>query len=314
MHLLPQLSLARYRLDFTVETPLSLPAFAGSTLRGAFGGALRASACMTKAKVCDGCPLLTSCPYAVVFEPRPPTAGHSLQDFNQIPRAYVIEPPQWGENTYAPSETLSFHLVLAGRVVEQLPLILWAFHKGFQRRLGKGDGTVSLARVWHVTGDETTLILDGPGGHIAAHEATVPPAPTFAGDAVTLHFDAPLRLQTNGRRATAEEFTPRKLLNTLIRRIALIHEFHGPGQLALDFKALAALADALGSEKQLHWRDWTRYSSRQRQKMDLGGVIGSWKLTGDLAPFLPFLHLGQWLHVGKEAAFGLGGYRLDWHA
>lgn len=306
--------LARYRLDFTVDAPLTLPAFAGSALRGVFGGALRASACMTKAKTCDGCPLLLSCPYAVVFEPRPPAASHPLQDFNQIPRAYVIEPPQWGEQTYTPGETLSFHLVLAGRVVEQLPLILWAFHKGFQRGVGRGDGTARLARVWHVAGDEAVLIVDGPGGSIAGHEAAVPPAPTFEGNAVTLHFAAPLRLQTNGRRATAEEFTPRKLLTTLIRRIALIHEFHGTGPLALDFKALAEKADALVSDKRLQWRDWTRYSSRQQQKMDLGGVIGTWKLSGDLAPFLPFLHLGQWLHVGKEAVFGLGAYRLELHA
>ena len=62
MHLLPQLSLARYRLDFTVETPLTLPAFAGSTLRGAFGGALRTSVSVTKAKACEACPLLASCP------------------------------------------------------------------------------------------------------------------------------------------------------------------------------------------------------------------------------------------------------------
>ena len=107
------LPLARYRLDFTVTTPLTLPAFAGSTLRGAFGRALRADICMTRAKICDGCALLASCPYAVVFEPRPPSAAHPLQDFNQIPRAYVIEPPQWGEKTYAPGETLSFHIVLA---------------------------------------------------------------------------------------------------------------------------------------------------------------------------------------------------------
>lgn len=305
------LPLARYRLDFTVSTPLTLPAFAGSTLRGAFGGALRASACMTKAKVCDGCPLLASCPYAVVFEPRPPSAGHPLQDFSQIPRAYVIEPPQWGERSYAPGETLSFRIVLAGRVVEQLPLILWAFHKGFQRGVGRGDGTASLTAVWHVVGDEAAQVLATPGGHIAAHEALVPAAAPLAGDTVTLHFDSPLRLQTNGRRATAEEFTPRKLLTTLIRRIALIHEFHGAAPLALDFKALAAQAETLGSDKCLQWRDWTRYSSRQRQKMDLGGVVGSWRLSGELTPFLPFLHLGQWLHVGKEPTFGLGGYKLQ---
>jgi hypothetical protein len=326
--------LARYRLDFEVETPLHLPAYAGSTLRGAFGGALRATACMTKAKVCDGCPLLATCPYAVVFEPRPPTAEHPLQDFNQIPRAYVIEPPQWGEKTYAPGETLSFHLVLAGRVVEQLPLILWAFHKSFLRGVGKGDGTASLAQVWHVLDDSPRLILDGPGGHVTEHEAVIPPVSitpqnaerhaaadaearntaasnALSVDAVTLHFHAPLRLQTNGRRATADEFTPRKLLTTLIRRIALIHEFHGPGPLPLDFAALAQRAEAIESDKDLRWRDWQRYSSRQQQKMALGGVVGRWTLSGDLAPFLPFLHLGQWLHVGKEAAFGLGGYRLE---
>lgn len=306
------LPVARYRLDFTVDTPLTLPAFAGSTLRGVFGGALRAT-CLTKAKVCDSCPLLASCPYAMVFEPRPPSAEHPLQDFSQIPRAYVIEPPQWGEKTYVQGDTLSFHLVLAGRVLEQLPLILWAFHKGFQRGVGRGDGTASLARVWHVADDEATLILDGPGNRIIGHAGAVLPAPSFAGKAVTLHVDSPLRLQTNGRRATAEEFTPRKLLTTLIRRIALISEFHGAGTLALDFKALAAQAETLGSDKQLTWRDWTRYSSRQQQKMELGGVVGSWQLTGELTPFLPFLHLGQWLHVGKEAVFGLGGYRLEQH-
>jgi hypothetical protein len=118
-------------------------------------------------------------------------------------------------------------------------------------------------------------------------------------------------LQTNGRRATAEEFTSRKLLMGLVRRVALIHEFHGAGPLWLDFKTLATMADAVGSEKKLKWRDWARYSSRQGQKMDLGGVVGTWRLSGELAPFLPFLHVGQWLHVGKEAAFGLGCYRLE---
>ena len=33
-------------------------------------------------------------------------------------------------------------------------------------------------------------------------------------------------------------------------------------------------------------------------------------LHGDLAPFAELLHLGQWLHVGKNATMGLGGYRL----
>ena len=44
--------------------------------------------------------------------------------------------------------------------------------------------------------------------------------------------------------------------------------------------------------------------------MQLGGLLGSVVLRGDLAPFAELLHLGQWLHVGKNATMGLGGYWL----
>ena len=42
------------------------------------------------------------------------------------------------------------------------------------------------------------------------------------------------------------------------------------------------------------------------------GVVGEWQLEGDCAPLLPWLWLGQWLHVGKNATMGMGQYRLLW--
>ena len=44
--------------------------------------------------------------------------------------------------------------------------------------------------------------------------------------------------------------------------------------------------------------------------MQLGGLLGAVTLHVDLPPFAELLHLGQWLHVGKNATMGLGGYRL----
>ncbi|MDP2752375.1 MAG: CRISPR system precrRNA processing endoribonuclease RAMP protein Cas6 [Rhodocyclaceae bacterium] len=303
------LPLARYRLEFTVETPLSLPAYAGSTLRGAFGGALRATACITKQKTCESCPLLRSCPYAVIFETPPPADGHALQKFTQVPHPYVIEPPDWGEKMYAPGEPLAFHLVLAGRALDQLPLVLWAFAKAFKRGVGKGDGTARLSSVTHI-GEIETVVLENMESTLAEHPHTVLPEPIFSNDTLTLTINTPLRLQKNGHPIDANTLTARDLLMALVRRIALIHEFHGAGALPLNFTELAQQAEAIASEKELRWRDWTRYSSRQNQKMALGGVVGKWTLTGDLAPFMPFLHLGQWLHAGKEATFGMGAYRL----
>lgn len=303
------LPLARYRLEFQVRSPLRLPAYAGSALRGAWGSALRAASCVTQAPQCDGCPLLQRCPYAIIFETRPPEgAAPALQAFSQTPKPYVIEPPSMGERAYQPGETLAFHIVLAGRALDHLALILWAYARALGRGVGPGDGTARLLRVVH-EGEAETVVLEGSDGRLQDHAARIAPAPAI-GNCVTLRFHTPLRLQSNGRRATVEELTPRRLLMALVRRVALVCEFHGAGPLPLDFTGLARSAEAVQGQHRLRWADPHRYSSRQQRHIPQGGWLGDWTLQGALEPFAPFLHLGQWLHVGKEATFGLGGYRL----
>lgn len=105
------LPMVRYRIAFEVTEPVHLPEYSGSTIRGAFGGALRRVACMTRQKDCKACPLYRSCPYTDIFE-TPPPEEHTLQKFSQIPNAYVIEPPNWGARTYENGETLEFQLYL----------------------------------------------------------------------------------------------------------------------------------------------------------------------------------------------------------
>lgn len=73
---------------------------------------------------------------------------------------------------------------------------------------------------------------------------------------------------------------------------------------------MAEVTGGVMGEHDLVWRDWTRRSSRQQRIMQLGGCIGSWKLRGNLIPFWDVLRLGLWLHVGKEASFGLGKYQI----
>jgi CRISPR/Cas system endoribonuclease Cas6 (RAMP superfamily) len=77
---------------------------------------------------------------------------------------------------------------------------------------------------------------------------------------------------------------------------------------------LLATTTDLSDEKHLRWLDWTRYSSRQQQEMTLGGAVGTWRFTAPadtLAALWPWLWLGQWLHIGKNATMGMGGYTMD---
>lgn len=305
--------LARYRLEWQTSTFVRLPDYAGSMLRGAFGHALRKLACMTKQKNCTGCPLLSSCPYPAIFAP-PPPAAHTLQKFSQIPVPYIIEPPDWGARQVGAGEAFAFHLVLIGRALRELPLIILAWRRAFARGVGAGDGTAELVRVVHCGETQETEIHRPDTGTLAPHAQAI----TFSTadndgaeqSQLTLHFITPLRLQKNGRALPPEKLDARTLLMALVRRANLLAEFHANGALVEDFTALLAASARVQDSKHLVWRDWTRFSSRQQQKMALGGVVGDWTISGPLAPFIPFLHLGEWLHVGKEAAFGLGRYTL----
>jgi hypothetical protein len=130
-----------------------------------------------------------------------------------------------------------------------------------------------------------------------------------------LHFHTPLRLQNNGRALGPQELHARTLFSQMLRRISLMLELH-LGVCPAPFHAvtlLAGLQDVVEDRTQLVWQDWVRYSSRQKQEMHLGGVLGEWTLQGaGLIPLLPWLNLAQALHLGKNATMGMGAFDWAW--
>ncbi len=305
------LPIARLHLLARAEAPLQLPPYAGSMLRGAFGHALLALAPLPHT---DGkpCALSATCPYCQVFA-SPPLPAHSLQKFSQMPQPYVVEPPMGGAQRLQPGQTFSFGMVLVGRALAQLPTIVLAWERALRMGLGVQQSRCTLltvqqegadAPLWHVGQASTPAPLQP--------HPPLPAAATLAGHA-TLHFDTPLRLQIQGKPArTAAELTARTLLITLARRWQLLQDVHlGAHAPQQDFAALVEQAQAIALHApDMHWMDWGRYSQRQQQEMKLGGLLGRMQLQGELAPFAELLHWGQWLHVGKNTSFGLGGYRL----
>jgi hypothetical protein len=305
-----QLPLARYRFAFRMREALRLPDFAGSLLRGQFGSALRRTACITKAKTCAGCPLLATCPYPAIFE-TPAPAAHELQKFSAVPNPYVIEPPPLGTRAVAAGDTLAFNMVLIGRALDQLPLIAYALARALREGLGAERARGELHDVQWEGAAGFESVWDASAARLRPHAPALE-VPAFAGGTqARLEITTPLRLQDNGRPLRPHELAPRKLITALVRRAALLFEFHAarPG-LGAHAPLLARHAEMLSDTRDLTWHDWSRYSSRQKQSMTLGGVLGTWTLRGDLAPLLPWLWLGQWLHAGKNATMGMGAYRL----
>ncbi|MCM8786423.1 MAG: CRISPR system precrRNA processing endoribonuclease RAMP protein Cas6, partial [Candidatus Omnitrophica bacterium] len=60
----------------------------------------------------------------------------------------------------------------------------------------------------------------------------------------------------------------------------------------------------------LTWHDWQRFSLRQKTFMKLGGFTGTITYKGNLKDFLPFIKIGEIIHIGKNTSFGLGKYLI----
>lgn len=302
------------RLYFEAKTlgMLKLPDYTGSMLRGAFGHAFRRLSCMTRAKTCNGCPLLVTCPYSLIFE----TAANSQQvlaDSVQAPKPYSIEPPPHGYQRLQQGDPFGFAMVLYGHAAQQLPLIILAWERALERGLGSDQQACKLVSV-HMGNPDMPIYT--PGSQIHLHPATAAAnSLDWSGrQQAILHFATPLRLQRQGKVLGMRELDPRTLIVTLARRYQMLTSAWQPNAPTLDFRQIGELASQLQMETRLHWLDFERYSSRQQQTTPLGGLVGELQLTGNLEPLASLLELGQTLHIGKETTFGLGGYQLrhDW--
>lgn len=301
---LTTLPIARYQFQFKVITEINLPEYAGSALRGAFGRSLRKISCMTKEPECKSCGLYQTCPYTNIFE-TPAPKQHQIQQFSQVPNAYIIEPPEWGAKQYYQNDLFQFDLVLFGKALLQLPLISFAFKRALEYNLA--GGKAELMDIQHYQQDNALISILHKGNIIDHNQQIIIP------DQFPPHFDllfiTPLRLQENGKPLTVTKITLERFLKTLLKRIALLSEFHHQ-PLGLDFEQLITAIPQITDTKNLKWQDWTRYSSRQQQKMKLGGIVGQWQMENVPMEWAKLLYIGQWLHCGKNATFGLGKYQI----
>ncbi len=172
--------------------------------------------------------------------------------------------------------------------------------------IGRGRGTFTVKEV--TSGGEA--IYSGKEGSLKRpHLRFFPLRPSRYRGGVAFTFLTPTRIKFNGRFILDLDF--HHLVRNLLRRVWNLSYFHCGKTLDIDFKALIEKAEKVRTVKRdLSWFDWERYSARQDSRMKLGGFVGSVVFEGDLGEFMPFLELGEIVHVGKGTSFGLGRYEM----
>lgn len=301
-----------YRFECRLESEAILPAYKGSTIRGVFGIALKKVVCALKHKECDQCLLQQSCLYSMVFEASQSNAKNNNSRFPTPPPPFVLEPPLDQKNHYSVGSTIQFRLLLFGEYNSKLPYFIYAFdcmgRIGIGKRIDGKRGKFTLERVFYddqliYDNKESKLIMPETFGSLSIQ----PSASKALGDAkrLRLNLHTPLRLKFQNNLQAELPF--HVLVRAMLRRISSLFIYYGDGEPSFDYKKLVHDADQIQAiESKLNWIDWRRYSNRQHQDMQLGGMVGNILYEGQLDQYLPLIEICSILHLGKQSTFGLG--------
>ncbi len=308
------LPLQVFKLSFRTQRAARFREFPGFVWRGALGNRLRRLACVTGQSECTGCPLIQSCAYPYLFETPPPRHGEIgwLKEYATAPLPFVLAPMHEWE--VPEQHTLRLSLTVIGDATRYTPYLILALQHAGQQGLGSLRTRLALERIeqetapgsgiWHdVYTDQQVLTLSD------AQIVTIPSAPEQA----ELSLLTPTRLRIQGQYMTAERLNFAALFTTLMRRVSLLATCHAGADtqpLMVDYRQLAESAAAIDySAHDVIWQDGWRRSSRQKSSIPMGGISGRLLLSGQaLQPLWPWLWTGQWVHLGKGAAMGLGRY------
>jgi len=299
------LTVVKYVFRLVAEQEIILPPYKGSAFHGGFGHALKK---------------ISPIWYRKLFEPGQTVnrgaeqVGH-LQKKTAWPKPFVLLPPLDEKRNYLPGHRFDCELTLFGHATQHISLCHAALeYLGGEMGLGRTHGKYKIETVPCVT-----LSDEEPDEEKSTYQCAVLSCEEIAASRsqlnpweLTLNFPTRLRLKTNNQLCRKE--LPFKLfIERLLGRLNTLAVFYGEGEIIARSQRQALLEQAQSITVKtcnLRWDDWHRFSGRQEAWMKFGGLLGSITYQGNLQPFIPYLVLGEWTHVGGKTSFGLGKYEI----
>jgi len=302
-------TLARFQFSVKLLSGGSLPPYKGSCLRGALGHALRGLTCGEGRPSCEGCSSIDACFYIRMFKP---DKGNG----KSVPAPYIIDPPALKKTEFAAGDAFTFTLTLVGWAADFINLwIESARHCGQKHGLGKDRIPFELTAV-------TALSENGDGaalydGNKVANDVPVPRI-SFSAlqqryaslpslERADVQLLTPLKFKDRG--AVSDGLDAGLFLQTLFRRCKSLSHFYQPGD-PFGNGYCPDFTKATMAEQKLKWVVLERKSINNSMAVNLGGLVGTFSLTGMDTEAAALLSLGEYIHLGKNTVYGCGKIKV----
>ncbi|MGZ8220955.1 MAG: CRISPR system precrRNA processing endoribonuclease RAMP protein Cas6 [Methylobacter sp.] len=298
---IPAFHLACFEFQLRLTETTEFPIYKGSSFHGAFGHALARIGTNFR---------------DYFYNPSPPAHWSDAQQ--APPRPYVLIPPLDEKTRYEAGDTLNLGVVLYGSAIDYFLIVFAALeHLGEFMGLGKQRGRFRVDSITQLTSDGAKAIYQNRqwlGQTQAMHAEQFFTDIPHSLSCIRLNHSTRLRLKAGNQLLhTAPPFG--LLMNRLLGRINALATLYGSGIVITPEQKqhLLNLAETVQIEHStLQWHDWQRHSQRSHSTMPFGGLLGETIYRGELAPFIPWLALGQWVGIGGKTSFGLGLYELTY--
>ena len=305
-----ELPISCYRFKFRASSFLEMPSQPGVLWHSVFGKTLKERACVSPNIECEECLYLHSCDYPQLFRGVRPPQSEIMRKSNTIPPPHAFLFDKSHQAKYQQGDLLDMSLALFGASNEKFVSVATAIILAANTGLGRSRVRLKLVGIKQVLPDGKTLdllqdgvLVDVLPASIVEHSA--PP------EVIKLQLLTPY--QPSGNAGKSRSLALDHLLMAIIRRVDLMQYFTTGIKLQDDFRALKKITQNISIlHKDVTYRAGERYSAKQGVTKQMGGFVGNLHLNLKGSETLwPFLEVGQWLNVGKNASMGNGSFLVD---
>jgi hypothetical protein len=275
-----------------------------------FAEAFRQLVCRRAAHECSNSPGCTDCSYHILFSQQLGADPSAVRCHQKPPLPFIFSFPVCGAVSKQ-AKNFTCTLVLVGKAFNHTV----EFISAFRFLLAKGhkagqfaEAAILLVESLDFFGNPITIAL-GEGAPDTGNLVTLDAQGVVdrccrSNDTVGVSFITPLKLAKTGKIMCS--FDAGQFVRSLMRRVSALTYYYCGYEMRDNFREYAHAANRIELLE-----DNFFYADAGRRSSALSGVMGDGVLAGDLNDLMSFLALGEYLHLGKGASYGMGQYRLD---